>query len=996
MDVQSHTILRYTFIIMLCIAAAASAAKVSAIEEIHPVLLYTAQNIDEIKGRLDEPPYDEWYQRLITEADRILSLEVNWTAKAVPKATQAYYAKMLAAAYAFSDNTAPNREAYLEEATMSLYCAPDNDFKDEFNPGTNLEISEAGMHYGQAYDMLKGTGYDFVLNSVDYDPAIRHNLDNLRDYISTDFLDYTEQESIQRDFWSCIWNDSNIDRTNNHHVKLYGGLAVLSLAIYGEGGSAGDFNRARERLLQVLDNVTVTGDDGSPAGGWAEGPRYFSYSARQYIPALIAMKNADIFDYTSLDELTATHRHLPSMLMPDGYLPPVDENEAYRFEYAGLLSSLYPDMPDREVFDWMWDKGGRIVPVALLPDFLALYNPGPETPDSPDMFGWETTGFLPESGYARFRSSWYDDALYMLMLSEHGEARSRGNAHENPDPNSIILHAYGEMLILDSGYGGWDERNQTRYARNHNLILVDGNGPEAASKDGLFDYWSANGADAYLGDTYHGETTDYAVSDTRYEGAEFSRHVLFPNKRYFAIFDEIAAPDPHTYTLLWHGNGGGDSGGTYTPTENGAVWAQDNASVSVYTTGTGQLVFGTNEMPHAVYQRSPMQSHSMLTAEESGSDAYFLSLLIPAQTGEEAPAVNQFSTDDVRGFTINDDLRTEWTAINMNTGLYSVPGTAGDMSSDAAFLYISEENGDLVQAHMTHGTIFTSSKGGSIELTRPATMNVTYSTDGKAEGLILTDETLTFGMEASQFATVLWNDETVSTDWNNGMIRFSVDGSGEFTVYTQPPEPPQNLTVEDVYPDQGYRLLLKWLPSVSEDDDRVAWYRIYRSRSDSPTELRPQSNFTSIEDLVGFEEYGRVLVDSVGTGINEYTDTVPENGVLYYYWVDAAGYGGASAKASPGIVTTVEESPLAFTVNPPYPNPLNAATTITYDLPAAGHVVIDVLSITGQHVKQLLNSTQFPGFHSLIWDAGDFPSGIYFIRIMALNGTKTVSVSLIK
>ena len=994
MNKRSHTILRHVFVMMLSISAAGSATKVSAIEETHPILLYTAQNIDEIKGRLDEPPFDVWYQRLIAEADRILSLEVNWAAKTVPKATQAYYAKMLAAAYAFSENATPNRESYLEEATMSLYRAPDNDFKDEFKPGTNLEISEAGMQYGQAYDMLRGTGYDFVLNSVDYDPAIRHNLDNLRDYISTDWNDPTEGESIQRDFWSCIWQE--LDRTNNHHVKLYGGLAVLSLAIYDEGGSAGDFNRARERLLQVLDNVTVTGDDGSPAGGWAEGPGYCSYSARQYIPALVAMKNADIFDYTTLNELTATHRHLPSMLMPDGYLPPVDENEAVKFEYTGLLSSLYPDMQDREVFDWMWDKGGLIVPLALLPDFLALYNPGPETPDDPGVLGWEATGYQPESGYARFRSSWDDDALYLLMLSEHGEARSRGNAHENPDPNSIILHAYGEMLILDSGYGGWDERNQTRYARNHNLILVDGNGPEAASKDGLFEFWSANGANAYLGDTYHGETTDYAVSDTRYEGAEFSRHVLFPNKRYFAIYDEIAAPDPHTYTLLWHGNGGGDSGGTYIPMGNGAVWAQDNASVSVYAAGSGQLDFGTSEMPHAVYKRSPMQSHSMLTAEQDGSDASFLTLLIPVQTGEEVPVVNQFSTEDVRGFTIDDGLHQEWTAINMNTGLYSVPGTAEDLSSDAAFLFISEENGDLVQAHMTHGSMLTSTNGGSLELTSPATINVTYSTGGKATGLILTDETLTFGMEASQFATVLWNDEAVSTDWNNGMIRFTVDGDGEFTVFTQPPEPPQSLTVEDVYPDQGYRLLLKWLPSVSEEDDRVAWYRIYRSRTDSPTELKPQSDFTSIEELIGFEEYGRVLVDSVGTGINEYTDTVPENGVLYYYWVDASGHGGASAKAAPVILTTVAETPFAFTVYPPYPNPFNAATTITYDLPDESHVVVDVLSITGQHVKRLLDSTLSPGFHTLRWHADNSPSGVYLIRINALDRIKTIPVSLVK
>lgn len=994
MNIQPHRIIRHILITLLLCAAAVPPAVVSAFQETHPILLYTGQTIEEIKSRIDEPPYDEWYQRLITEADGILSLEVNWSAKTVRRSTQAYYAKILAAAYVFSDDGNPNHEAYLEEATMSLVRVPDNDFEDAFSPDENLEISEAAMHWGQTYDMLRGTGYDFVLNTVDYDPAIRHNLDNLRDYMSVDWnKDYFE-ESIQRDFESCAW--TYVDRTTNHHIKLYGGLAVLSLAIYDEGGSAGDFNRARERLLQALDNITVTGDDDSSAGGWAEGPRYCSYSARQYLPALVAMKNAGIFDYTTIEELTATHRHLPSMLMPDGYLPPFDENEAYRFEFSGLLSSLYPDMQDREVFDWMWDKGNRNVPIALVPDFLALYNPFPETPDNPGEFDWQATDFYPESGYARFRSSWNDDALYMLMLTEHGEARSRGHAHENPDPNSIILHAYGEMLIMDSGYGSFDFRDQTRYARNHNLILVDGNGPEAASKEGLLQFWNANGADAYLGDTYREETIDYAESNTRYEGAEFTRHILFPNRRYFAVYDDIEAPDPHTYTLLWHGNGGGDSGGTYTPTENGAVWEQDNAYVSVYTAGTGQLTRGSSEMPHAVYQRTPMQSHSVLTVEQDGADASYLSLLIPARTGEDAYAVSPFTTDEVRGFTIDDGSLTEWTAINTGSGLYNVPGTVDELSSDAAFLYISEENGDLVEAHMTKGTKLVLSGNGSIELSGLATVHVMYTEDGKATGRILTDEALTFGMAASPSATVLWNGETVSADWNDGMIRFTVDGDGEFTVFTEPPQPPTGLTAEDVFPDQGYHILLKWQPSVSEDDNRVAWYRIYRSRTDTPSELKPQSDFTTLEGLIGFEEYGRVLVDSVGTGVNEFTDTVPENGIMYYYWVDASGYGGVSAKAALGMQTDVVEIPAAFTIHPPYPNPFNAVTTITYDLPEDSRVVVDVLTITGQHVKRLLDSGQSSGFHTLRWNADGFPSGIYLIRVNALNRTETVPLSLIK
>jgi len=64
-----------------------------------------------------------------------------------------------------------------------------------------------------------------------------------------------------------------------------------------------------------------------------------------------------------------------------------------------------------------------------------------------------------------------------------------------------------------------------------------------------------------------------------------------------------------------------------------------------------------------------------------------------------------------------------------------------------------------------------------------------------------------------------------------------------------------------------------------------------------------------------------------------------------------------------------------------YPNPFNASTLISYFLPRAAHVLIEVFSANGGYVTTLLNQNQNRGYQTLTWDAANFPSGIYFYRL---------------
>ena len=80
--------------------------------------------------------------------------------------------------------------------------------------------------------------------------------------------------------------------------------------------------------------------------------------------------------------------------------------------------------------------------------------------------------------------------------------------------------------------------------------------------------------------------------------------------------------------------------------------------------------------------------------------------------------------------------------------------------------------------------------------------------------------------------------------------------------------------------------------------------------------------------------------------------------------------------------------PERFAARQNYPNPFNPETTISYLLPEASQVTIEIFNTQGQRVRKLLSANQLAGTHHLSWDGRDdkgiaMPSGLYFYRIKA-------------
>ena len=71
------------------------------------------------------------------------------------------------------------------------------------------------------------------------------------------------------------------------------------------------------------------------------------------------------------------------------------------------------------------------------------------------------------------------------------------------------------------------------------------------------------------------------------------------------------------------------------------------------------------------------------------------------------------------------------------------------------------------------------------------------------------------------------------------------------------------------------------------------------------------------------------------------------------------------------------ELPVEVTLGQNYPNPFNPVTSITYTLPKAGHVTLAAYDVTGKMVAQLVDGVAPAGRHTVSFDAGHLPSGVY-------------------
>jgi hypothetical protein len=105
----------------------------------------------------------------------------------------------------------------------------------------------------------------------------------------------------------------------------------------------------------------------------------------------------------------------------------------------------------------------------------------------------------------------------------------------------------------------------------------------------------------------------------------------------------------------------------------------------------------------------------------------------------------------------------------------------------------------------------------------------------------------------------------------------------------------------------------------------------------------------------------------------------------------------AESRTVPGKV----EPPSNYIFNSVYPNPFNPVATLTFVLPEACWVKLEVYDILGRNVNVQLtvplpNGMMSSGSHSVIFDGSRLASGVYFARLQAGNWSAVQKMVLVK
>ena len=78
------------------------------------------------------------------------------------------------------------------------------------------------------------------------------------------------------------------------------------------------------------------------------------------------------------------------------------------------------------------------------------------------------------------------------------------------------------------------------------------------------------------------------------------------------------------------------------------------------------------------------------------------------------------------------------------------------------------------------------------------------------------------------------------------------------------------------------------------------------------------------------------------------------------------------------------------------PNPFNPSTTIEFSLPERSFVKLTIHNVLGQLVETLVDGVKEAGHHRFVWDAQNFPSGVYLYRLEMKSFVQTKKMILVK
>ena len=600
-----------------------------------------------------------------------------------------------------------NDDAEAAERALEAMDRLKSNWDDHSVRGINIRMPGPLIHYTAAWDFLMAT--DFLTEN---DAALLE--DKLTEITKKFYAKYVLNDSM-RQFALTVTQ-------NNHPIRTAAAIGVVGLAFDDHPDATIWLDWAVSELDYLL------GPDGQyiqPDGAVSEGPFYFNYGFAPTIAFLIALENrqsdqyiysrncinraevdpwkghncvdGEEFTFSNPMQSSLFHSVMDwslSLRLPNGNRAPIgdsplrNQNGPAIFTYFGAEDYLYWDWASNPS-DPYKVKGG----FELFIQHLAYV----ETMESAGPPEWKNRFFV-DGGMATFRSGWAKDDRVLILMGENGSARK--TVHDHTDGTSFVMAAYGELLLIDTGYYKPNDFQNavTAGAGSHNLILVEG---DEVPEKGLLNDWGD--ADAFIENTLDGTAIAYAESRQDYPNTEVVRGVAFLRERYFVVVDRLESQDgvEREYRFRLHAHAGHDLDGNVILGEHGPLIERESGSVAVYTQASqGQAVleepaFKKYAAPHVHKLIKDAEHHTVTDSIVTGIAPDFLSILAPFKTGESGGPdgpfdVTQISTEyGVAWYIVGDDsVDIAWVRESGAPTELFLP-TKETLKTDAAFVWLS-------------------------------------------------------------------------------------------------------------------------------------------------------------------------------------------------------------------------------------------------------------------------------------------------------------------
>ena len=102
-----------------------------------------------------------------------------------------------------------------------------------------------------------------------------------------------------------------------------------------------------------------------------------------------------------------------------------------------------------------------------------------------------------------------------------------------------------------------------------------------------------------------------------------------------------------------------------------------------------------------------------------------------------------------------------------------------------------------------------------------------------------------------------------------------------------------------------------------------------------------------------------------------------------------------------GVILSAQENIIhnvlnSFELYQNYPNPFNPTTTIKYSIPQESFITLKIYDILGKEIASLVKERKIAGNYSINFNAGNFPSGIYFYQLKTHDVVLTKKMVLLR